>query len=316
MLARSAWSGTVNVLRHLGLLVCLGAIVAACGPAATASPQSAIESGSPVTSPASAGSPAATTTGGGSLILATTTSLRDSGLLDLLVPAFEASGVAVKTVAVGTGQALTMGKEGNADVLFVHAPAQEATFVDEGWGVDRRLVAHNYFWIVGPAADPAGVKSATTAKDAFARIAASKASFVSRGDKSGTNTKELAIWKDAGVTPSGSWYIESGQGMGPTLQIASEKSAYTLTDTATYLANQSNLQLEALLKDDKGLINIYSVITVNPAKWPKANAAGAKAFADFVTGTDGQQIIGTFGAETYGAPLFIADAGKAYDSLK
>jgi tungstate transport system substrate-binding protein len=315
MHARSARSGAVNVLRHLGLLLGLAAAAAACAPASSAQPQSAAPSVAPAS--VSAAPASAATGGSGSIILATTTSLRDSGLLDMLVPAFQtSSGLSVKIVAVGTGQALTMGKEGNADVLFVHAPAQEATFVDEGWGVDRRLVAHNYFWIVGPAADPAGVKAATTAKDAFARIAAAQAPFVSRGDKSGTNTKELAIWKDAGVTPSGSWYIESGQGMGPTLQIASEKSAYTLTDTATYLAGQSGLQLEALLKDDKGLINIYSVIAVNPAKWPKANAAGAKAFADFVTGTEGQQIIGTFGADKYGAPLFIADAGKAYDSLK
>lgn len=299
-----------SVFRRVALALGIAALVGACTSAATPAQPSAAGS-------AQATSAAASPAPAGSLILATTTSLRDSGLLDVLVPAFEkSSGVTVKTVAVGTGQALTMGQEGNADVLFVHAPSQEATFVSDGWGVDRRLVAHNYFWIVGPAADPAGVKSATSAKDAFAKIAAAQATFVSRGDKSGTNTKELAIWKDAGVTPSGAWYLQSGQGMGQTLQIASEKSGYTLTDTATYLAAKSSLTLDALLQGDKGLINIYSVVSVNPAKWPKVNATGATKFAEFVTGTEGQQIIGAFGADKYGAPLFTADAGQSYDSLK
>ncbi|MFI5101206.1 MAG: substrate-binding domain-containing protein, partial [Actinomycetes bacterium] len=199
--------------------------------------------------PASAAaSAAANPAGSTTLILATTTSLQDSGLLDVLVPAFEqASGITVKTVAVGTGQALTMGQQGNADVLFVHAPTQEQAFMDAGWGVDRRLVAHNYFWIVGPATDPAGISGTTSAADAFKKIAAASATFVSRGDKSGTNTKELALWTAAGITPSGSWYLQSGQGMGPTLQIASQKGGYTLTDTATFLANQSKLTLQALV---------------------------------------------------------------------
>jgi tungstate transport system substrate-binding protein len=249
--------------------------------------------------------------------LVISTSLQDSGLLDVLVPAFEkASGYTVKTVAVGTGQALTMGKQGNADVLFVHAPTQEHAFMDAGWGVDRRLVAHNYFWIVGPASDPAKISGTATAVDAFKKIAASGVTFVSRGDNSGTNTKELALWKSAGITPKGSWYIQSGQGMGATLQIASEKGGYTLTDTATFLSSQANLALKALLKSDSSLINIYSVIAVNPAKWPKVNAAVAKAFEDFVTGTAGQQIIGTFGTDRYGLTLFISDAGKGYASLK
>jgi tungstate transport system substrate-binding protein len=249
--------------------------------------------------------------------LVISTSLQDSGLLDVLVPAFEkASGYTVKTVAVGTGQALTMGQQGNADVLFVHAPTQEQAFMDAGWGVDRRLVAHNYFWIVGPASDPAKISGTATAVDAFKKIAASGATFVSRGDNSGTNTKELALWKSAGITPKGSWYIQSGQGMGHTLQIASEGGAYTLTDTATFLANQSRLSLQALVKNGSSLINVYSVIAVNPAKWPKVNAAVAKAFEDFVTGTAGQQIIGTFGTDRYGLTLFISDAGKGYASLK
>jgi tungstate transport system substrate-binding protein len=201
-------------------------------------------------------------------------------------------------------------------VLFVHAPTQEQAFMGAGWGVDRRLVAHNYFWIVGPASDPAAISGMTSAVDAFKKIAASGATFVSRGDNSGTNTKELALWKTAGITPKGSWYIESGQGMGATLQIASEKAAYTMTDTATFLSNQANLALKALVKSDSSLINIYSVIAVNPAKWPKVNVAGAKAFEDYVTGTAGQQIIATFGIDTFGIALFNADAGKDYSSLQ
>jgi tungstate transport system substrate-binding protein len=300
--------------RIAGLVAVALVAAAACSSGSSPSPQASAPSAS---ASAVAASAAASPVGSTNLILATTTSLQDSGLLDVLVPAFEkASGYTVKTVAVGTGQALTMGQQGNADVLFVHAPTQEQTFMDAGWGVDRRLVAHNYFWIVGPASDPAGISGTTSGVDAFKKIAAAGATFISRGDNSGTNTKELALWKSAGVTPSGSWYVQSGQGMGPTLQIASEKSGYTLTDTATFLANQSKLTLTALVKSDTSLINIYSVIAVNPAKWPKVNAAGAKAFENFVTGTVGQQLIGSFGMDTYKLALFTPDAGKDYASLK
>jgi tungstate transport system substrate-binding protein len=305
VMARGTVMSKRRLLERTAPLIALVLVAAACSSAASRSPQAS----APVASAAPAGSTA--------LILATTTSLQDSGLLDVLVPAFEkASGYTVKTVAVGTGQALTMGQQGNADVLFVHAPTQEQAFMDAGWGVDRRLVAHNYFWIVGPAADPAGISGMTSAVDAFKKIAAAAATFVSRDDSSGTNTKELSLWKSAGITPAGSWYVQSGQGMGPTLQIASEKGGYTLTDTATFLANKSKLSLQALVKSDSSLINIYSVIAVNPAKWPKVNAAGAKAFEDYVTGTAGQQIIGTFGTDTYGLALFNPDAGKDYSSLK
>lgn len=305
-----------KVLARIAPLMALVLVAGACNATASASPQASAPAASPSQASAAA-SAAASPAGSTNLILATTTSLQDSGLLDILVPAFQQeSGITVKTVAVGTGQALTMGQEGNADVLFVHAPTQEQAFMDAGWGVDRRLVAHNYFWIVGPAADPAGIAGSTSAVDAFKKIAAAKATFVSRGDKSGTNTKELGLWTSAGVTPSGSWYLQSGQGMGPTLQIASEKGGYALTDTATFLANQSKLSLQALVKSNSSLINIYSVIAVNPAKWPKANAAGATAFEDFVTGAAGQQIIGTFGTDKYGLALFNPDAGKDYSSLK
>ncbi len=310
MISKRSWSA------RLGVLLPLVLVAAACSSAATPSPLASTVAASAAA--ASAGSTGAPAPGGSmNLILATTTSLQDSGLLDVLVPAFEkASGYTVKTVAVGTGQALTMGQQGNADVLFVHAPTQEQAFMDAGWGVDRRLVAHNYFWIVGPSTDPAGISGLASAIDAFKKIAASGATFVSRGDKSGTNTKELALWKSAGITPTGNWYIQSGQGMGATLQIASEKGGYTLTDTATFLSNQAQLALTALVKNDSSLINIYSVIAVNPAKWPKVNTAGAKAFEDYVTGAAGQQIIATFGTDKYGIALFNADAGKDYSSLQ
>lgn len=252
------------------------------------------------------------------LILATTTSTQDSGLLDDLIPAFQkATGYRVKTVAVGSGQALKMGQQGNADVLLVHSPAAEKDFVTAGYGTDRRLVAHNYFLVVGPKADPAGTASANTAAAAFAKVASGKATFVSRGDGSGTETKELAIWVKAGVTPKGqSWYLQSGQGMGATLQIASEKQGYTLTDNATFLASASKLQLVSLVKGDPFLLNVYHVITVNPAKSPKVNSEGAKAFADYVTGSAGQTLIAGFGAAKYGQALFVADAGKSESDLK
>ena len=304
-----------GLLKAATMLATVALVAGACS-SGSAGPQASAPAPSAAAASAAA-SPSVGQAGSTNLILATTTSLQDSGLLDVLVPAFEkASGYTVKTVAVGTGQALTMGQQGNADVLFVHAPTQEQAFMDAGWGVDRRLVAHNYFWIVGPASDPAGISGMTSAVDAFKKIAASGATFVSRGDNSGTNTKELALWMSAGITPKGSWYIESGQGMGATLQIASEKTGYTLTDTATFLSSQANLALEALVKSDSSLINIYSVIAVNPAKWPKVNAAGAKAFEDYVTGSAGQQIIAAFGIDTFGIALFHADAGKDYSSLQ
>lgn len=254
----------------------------------------------------------------GDLILATTTSTQDSGLLDVLIPDFEkASGLKVKTVAVGSGQALAMGQEGNADVLLVHSPSAEKTFMDGGFGVDRRLVMNNNFFIVGPKDDPAGIASAKTAAEAFSKIAAASATFVSRGDGSGTEAKELAIWTALKATPKGNaWYVQSGQGMGATLQIASEKRGYTLTDDATFLANSAKLELVTLVKGDPSLLNIYHVISVSPQKWPKVNATGAKAFSDYLTSAAGQQLIAGFGKEKYGQPLFTADAGKNEGELK
>jgi tungstate transport system substrate-binding protein len=246
------------------------------------------------------------------VILATTTSTQDSGLLDVLVPLFEAeSGYTVQTVAVGTGAALKMAEEGNADVLLVHAPSSEVALMDAGWGKDRMLVMHNDFVIVGPANDPAGIKGSATAVEAFQKIFATSSAFVSRGDDSGTNKMEISLWGKTADNPKGAaWYIESGQGMGATLTIASEKMAYTLTDRATYLANKANLSLEILVEGDPVLLNVYHVITVNPDKWPNANYDGALAFAKFMTNPDTQKIIADFGVDKFGQPLFFPDADK------
>lgn len=271
----------------LTLLVVFSTLLSACGPGAPEDP---------------------------TLILATTTSTQDSGLLDVLVPMFEEqTGFTVQTVAVGTGAALAMAEEGNADVLLVHAPASELPLMESGDCKDRMLVMHNDFIVVGPAADPAGIKGNAVAADAFAMIAAAEANFISRGDDSGTNKKELSIWKKAAHDPNTdkpAWYIESGQGMGATLTIASEKEAYTLTDRATYLANQENLDLEILVQGDAILLNVYHVMTVNPEKWPEANYAGALAFAEFMTNSDTQDVIGQFGVDKFGQPLFFPDADK------
>lgn len=245
------------------------------------------------------------------LILATTTSTQDSGLLDVLIPLFESqSGYTVKVIAVGTGKALEMGRNGDADVLLVHAPEAEIEFMQNGYGADRRLVMHNDFVIVGPADDPAQLRGLTDAAEAFARLAAAQAPFISRGDDSGTHKKERALWQAASITPDWEGYIESGQGMGATLRIASEKSAYTLTDRATYLANQSTLTLDILAENDPLLLNVYHVMTVNPEKYPLVNTAGADAFADFMVAPATQEVIRTFGVAQYGQPLFFPDADK------
>jgi tungstate transport system substrate-binding protein len=251
------------------------------------------------------------------IILATTTSTQDSGLLDVLIPAFEKeSGYFVKTIAVGSGQAMAMGEKGEADVLLVHSPDAEKKFMDKGAGVNRRLVMHNDFVIVGPAADPAKIRGTKSSAEAFNKIAKAGSLFLSRGDNSGTHAKEKGLWKGAGITADGQkWYQQTGLGMGQTLNVAAEKKGYTLTDRATYLALKKTLGLEILVEGDAKLLNIYHVIAVNQAKWPKVNAAGAKAFGDFMVGKKVQDIIGRFGVDKFGAPLFFPDAGKKPESL-
>ncbi len=247
----------------------------------------------------------------GAVILATTTSTQDSGLLDVLVPLFEKkTGYTVKTIAVGTGQSLALGDRGEADVVLVHAPKLELEYLAKGNLVNRRLVMHNDFILVGASDDPAGIKGVKKAADALKKIAERQAKFVSRGDNSGTHNKERALWKAAGVAPTGGWYIESGQGMGATLAIAFEKGAYTLTDRATYLAFKKRIRLAILLEGDAPLLNIYHVMEVNPARYPRVNAAGGKAFADFMVSAEAQAVIKSFGVEKYGEPLFFPDAGK------
>lgn len=245
------------------------------------------------------------------VVLATTTSTQDTGLLEVLVPAFEkASGFSVKTISVGTGAALAMGERGDADVLLVHAPAAEAAYMAKRRGLSRLLVMHNTFMVVGPPSDPANVKGVATAQEAFGAIARAGATFVSRGDDSGTNKKELELWQLAGVSPSGPSYLRSGSGMADTLHIASQKGAYTLTDDGTYLSQRATLALIPLVEAAKDLRNVYHVIVVKPLAGRISNQQGAEAFARFVTSADGQRIIGTFGRERFGRPLFTPDAGK------
>ena len=251
------------------------------------------------------------------LILATTTSTQDSGLLDVLVPIFEeASGYHVKTVAVGSGQALALAARGEADVVLSHAPELEEKAVLDGTIVNRRLVMHNDFLIVGPPDDPANVKGLKDAAEACRRIAAARARFVSRGDNSGTHLVERKLWKAAGIEPAGDPYIEARQGMGATLTIASEKAAYTLTDRATYLAFKSRITLVPFVQGEIRLLNPYHVLEVNPATFPRVNREGARAFADFLVSRGAQYRIGSFAVAKYGVPLFVPDAGKRMEDLR
>jgi tungstate transport system substrate-binding protein len=245
-----------------------------------------------------------------SLILATTTSTQDSGLLDELLPAFTAdTGWRVKPLAVGSGQAIELGRRGEADVLLVHSPEAEVKFVAEGSAGQRRLVMHNDFVIAGPPADPAGIKGVPVAQ-AMQKIAAARAGFISRGDESGTHAREKQLWQQAGITPGAPWHRSTGQGMGTTLRVASETSAYTLTDLATYLAQKNGLALDVLNEGGKALLNIYHVIEMTTRAGGRVQPDGAKAFADWMAGTRAQDMIGRFGTEKTGQPLFTPDAGK------
>ncbi|MDO9557302.1 MAG: extracellular solute-binding protein [Coriobacteriia bacterium] len=240
------------------------------------------------------------------LVLASTTSTQDSGLFDVLIPAFEEAypEYKVEVIAVGTGEALALGESKDADVLLVHARAKEDAFVEAGFGTERSDVMYNDFVIVGPATDPAGVKGMTVAADAFKKISEAKATLVSRGDDSGTHTKEKAIWKAAGFEPADDWYLSAGQGMGDVLKLANDKLGYTMSDRATYLNLKDTLDLEVLVEGDDILFNPYGVIPVTDA----TNMEGAQAFADWITGAEGQAVIETYGIEKFGQPLFIPNA--------
>jgi tungstate transport system substrate-binding protein len=262
-------------------------------------------------------SPASAAPAQKNVILATTTSTQDSGLLDVLIPLFEKkTGYFVKTIAVGSGQAMAMGQKGEADVMLVHSPDAEKKFIADGFGVDRLIVMHNDYIVIGPPADPAAIKGTTGTVEVFKKIAAASSLFMSRGDNSGTHAKEKGIWKAAGINPEGQkWYQQTGLGMGQTLNVAAEKKAYTLADRGTWLSLQQKLGLPILKEGDPILLNVYHVIQVNPAKWPKVNADGAKAFSDFMLSAETQGIIKTYGVEKYGGALFFPDAGKKEDDL-
>jgi len=246
------------------------------------------------------------------LVLATTTSTYDSGLLDYLLPKFEESaGLEVEVIAVGTGQALELGRNGDADVLLVHAPAQEKTFMAEGYGLDREAVMYNDFVVVGPEGDPAGISGMTDAATAFARIAAAEATFISRGDDSGTHIKEMAVWEAAGVNPQGGWYISAGQGMGAVLTMAEEIEAHTLSDRGTYLSRlDEGYGLRILVEGDPTLFNPYHAMAVNPELHPNVNYEGAQAFIAWITSLETQYQIDAFLHAPTGQQLFHPDSAE------
>lgn len=241
------------------------------------------------------------------LRLATTTSTVASGLLDNILPEFQkATRIEVHVIAVGTGKALRMGADGDVDVVLVHAPAAEEKFVADGYGVNRRGVMYNEFLIVGPEFDPAGIKGDTDAAHALARIQETQSPFVSRGDDSGTHKKELSLWKSAGLKPEGKWYMEAGQGMGKVLQMSSELDAYTLVDEGTWLKQGPRTRLTELSRGDERLFNPYGIIAVNPEKHPHTNFDSAMKLVDWMTGIDGQRLIGQYKME--GKQLFTPSA--------
>ncbi|MCZ6779011.1 MAG: substrate-binding domain-containing protein [Acidobacteria bacterium] len=255
--------------------------------------------------PSASGEPA-----GGSMILATTTSTYDTGLLDALIPPFSTrTGVNVKVIAVGSGQALAMAARGEADLVLTHAPEAEARFMERGHGLLRRRMMYNDFVLVGPPTDPAGVRRSSDVRKALASIQRSGSTFASRADESGTHMMEQKLWYSTGLEPpSGSSYLETGQGMAATLRVASQKRAYTLTDRGTFLAQKHVLDLEILVEGDPALQNIYHLIVVNPENGPRVNVDGAKSLARYLLGEKVLRQVGEFGRDRYGQPLFIPDA--------
>lgn len=245
------------------------------------------------------------TDGDKKVTLATTTSVNDSGLMDFLTPMFEEeSGYTLDVVSQGTGQALQTGRDGNADILLIHAKADEEKFVEEGYGLERVEIMYNYFVIVGPSDNPAGIVKGDTAADAFKKIADTKSTFVSRGDESGTHKKELKIWEANSITPEGDWYMSAGKGMGDVLLMASEEGAYAITDKATYLSMKDKLELDIIVGESDDLMNQYTVIQVNPDKLEGINKEGSDAYLEWITSEEVLAKIGEFGKEKYGEPLF------------
>jgi tungstate transport system substrate-binding protein len=298
------WASVLWLSAATVLMVGLLAALAGCGSSTTTTtvvPAESTTSLAPATT-----APPTTAVQVSDVVLASTTSTQDSGLFDVLIPAFEKDNpqYKVKVIAVGSGEAIKLGETKDADVLLVHSPAAEVAFVKAGFGAERQDVMYNDFLIVGPASDPAKIKGTPLTADALKAIDAAKATFITRADKSGTATKEATLWKAAGVTPSGDWYQATGQGMGESLKVASEKKAYILTDRATYLNLKAGLDLVPLVEGDKALNNQYGVIVVTGAK----NEAGGQAFFDWILSPAGQEVIKTYGVEKYGQPLFIPNA--------
>jgi len=289
--SKRVFAAAVSVIAFLGLALALGACT---------SSDSEVEAVEGASSPA--------TIERVNMVLASTTSTQDSGLFDALIPAFEDAHpeVNVQVIAVGSGEAMEMGRRGDADLLFVHSPAAEITFMEEGYGLERRPVMYNDFIIIGPEADPAEIRDVEDAATALARIAEAESPFISRGDDSGTHARELSVWEIAGIAPGGDWYTETGQGMGATLQIADEFQAYTLTDRSTYL----NLSLEGVVEmpilneGSNELLNFYHVITLVDAREQTA----AQAFADWIISPAGQEVIASFGVEQFKESLFAPNA--------
>jgi tungstate transport system substrate-binding protein len=280
---KGRWARCVRLVAVSGVVVALTMVLSACGSTSERNVQR------------------------DQLVVATTTSLNDSGLLeDVILPAFRERHpqLTVKVVAVGSGEAIAMGVKGEADVLLVHSPADEEKFMADGHGTLRLPFAYNHFVIVGPQGDPASVSKADTAAAAFAAIAEAEAAFISRGDESGTHKKELKIWDAAGIDPAGDWYLTAGQGMGETLRIASEKEGYTLTDLGTFLSQKASLDLVALSPESADLKNVYDVIIVNQNDFSVVNSAAAELLAHLLTSSDGQKMIAEFGREQYRQPLF------------
>jgi tungstate transport system substrate-binding protein len=287
-------------VKFKNLLILLVLLLAACGGSAA-----------PAAEPDSTGGSSEESAQSGRLILATTTSTYDSGLLDAILPDFEEqSGLSVEVVAVGTGQALALGEQGDADVLLVHARAREDAFMDEGHGVRREDVMYNDFVILGSADDPAGIAGMSSAEEAFAAIAGAEELFISRGDDSGTHTKEKEIWEAAGIEPAGDWYRSIGQGMGATLTMANEEQAYTLSDRGTYLSRalEDDFMMDILVEGDPILFNPYGVMAVNPDKSDQINLEGANEFIDWLVSLPVQEVIAEYGIDKFGSPLFTPDS--------
>jgi len=303
---RWIWSGLLTVLAVLAMLAVVG-----CDGEEEAVTQTPQAQATPTPTPVVRGPK--------DVILATTTSTQDTGLLDVLAPIFEEqTDYNLKVIAVGSGQALAMGERGDADALLVHAPSSELELVNKGMAINRQLVMHNDFIIVGPASDPAGIKGMTSAADALTAIYNKGATFVSRGDDSGTHKAEKALWEKTSKNldpESHSWYEQTGQGMAATLQVANQKNAYTLADRGTYLSQQENLELVVLVEGDPVLFNVYHVMQVDPEKFDMVNGPGGAAFVDFMISDATQAIIKDFGVDKFGQPLFIPDAGKDESQL-